>query len=223
MKLRHPVISKAVGVVGACLVRHWVGSLRIHLRFLDPSADPGIARTTGKRYIYAFFHEMMLFPAKVWPWPEMNILISRHHDGELITQVVKRVGISVIRGSTNKGGSRALLEMIHRSDTGHICMTPDGPRGPRRHVQPGLIYLASLTGLPIVGAGLAFRRPWRAPSWDRFALPKPFSVAAGIGAEPLSVPKHADRAAIEHYRVELERRMIEATDQAEAWVEQLRR
>ena len=67
-----------------------------------------MARQTGQRYIYAFFHEVMLFPAYYWPWPEMHILISDHRDGELITQVIRRLGFSVIRGSTTRGGTRAL-------------------------------------------------------------------------------------------------------------------
>ena len=111
----------------------------------------------------------MLFPAYYWNWPEMHILISEHRDGELITQVIKRLGFSVVRGSTTRGGARALREMSLRIDRGHLCVTPDGPRGPRRSVHQGIAYLGSRTGLPIVGAGMAFKKPWRAKSWDRFA------------------------------------------------------
>ena len=115
-----------------------------------------MARRLGRRYIYAFYHEVMLFPAYYWPWPEMHILISDHRDGELITQVVARLGFSVVRGSTTRGGTRALREMTLRVDRGHLCVTPDGPRGPRRSVHQGVAYLSSRTGFPIVGAGMAF-------------------------------------------------------------------
>ena len=221
MKIRHPALIRAAGILGACGVRRLVGTTRFHFRYADPSVDPEIARQTGRRYIYAFFHEMMLFPAYYWAWPEMQILISDHRDGELITQVVERLGFGVVRGSTTRGGARALREMRRRVDRGHLCVTPDGPRGPRRHVHQGLAYLASVTGLPIVGAGMAFQNPRRAHSWDRFAVPRPWRPAACVVPRPVFVPPDADRATIEACRDEVERRMNDATEEAEAWVARL--
>jgi lysophospholipid acyltransferase (LPLAT)-like uncharacterized protein len=84
-----------------------------------------------------------------------------------------------------------------------------------------MIYLASKTGLPIVGAGMAFRRPWRAPSWDQFAVPRPFQPAACVVPPALIVPPDADRATIESCRLEVERRMNDASEQAEEWVQRL--
>jgi lysophospholipid acyltransferase (LPLAT)-like uncharacterized protein len=221
MKIQHPLLIKAVGASGAWLVRRLVGTTRFHFRYTDPLVNPEIARRLGQRYIYAFFHEVMLFPAHCWPWPEMHILISDHRDGELITQVVKRLGFSVIRGSTTRGGARALREMTLRVDQGNLCFTPDGPRGPRRHVHQGMIYAASRLGLPIVGAGMAFQRPWRAKSWDRFAVPRPFRHAACVVPAAVHVPLDADRDVLESCRLEVERRMQEATREAEDWVEHL--
>ena len=221
MKIEHPLAVKAVEVGGAWLIRRLSGSCRFHFRYADPTVDPEVARQTGQRFIYAFYHEVMLFPAYYWAWPEMQILISDHRDGELIARVVGRLGFGVVRGSTTRGGARALREMTHRVDQGHLCVTPDGPRGPRRHVHQGLAYLSSKTGLPIVGAGMAFKNPWRAKSWDRFAVPRPFSAAACVVPEPLLVPPDADRATVEACRAEVERRMLAATDEAEAWVARL--
>lgn len=221
MKIQHPLLVRAVGASGAGLVRRLVGTSRFHFRYDDPTVNPEVARRLGQRYIYAFFHEVMLLPAYYWAWPEMHILISDHRDGELITQVVRRLGFSVVRGSTTRGGARALREMAQRIDRGNPCVTPDGPRGPRRHVHQGLIYLSSRTGLPIVGAGMAFQHPWRARSWDRFAVPRPFRAAACVAPAPLLVPPDADRDTIEQCRRELERRMNQATAEAEAWVEHL--
>src|SRR6478752_4996603 len=101
--------------------------------------------------------------------------------------------------------------MAQRVDLGHLCVTPDGPKGPRRHVHQGLAYLASRTGLPIVGAGMAFQRPWRAKSWDRFAVPRPFGAAACVVPLPVVVSPDADREALEASRLEVERRMQTAT------------
>ena len=130
----------------------------------------------------------MLFPAYYWAWPEMQILISDHRDGELIAQVVGPAGLRRRAGLDHAGGARALREMTHRVDRGHLCVTPDGPRGPRRHVHQGLAYLSSRTGLPIVGAGMAFRRPWRAKSWDRFAVPGPSPPPPASSRPPSSSP-----------------------------------
>ena len=221
MKIQHPLLIRAASATAAWWVRWWVGTSQFHFRYADPALNPEVARRTGSRYIYAFYHEVMLFPAYFWAWPEMQILISDHRDGELITQVVQRLGFGVVRGSTTRGGARALREMTHRVDRGHLCVTPDGPRGPRRHVQPGLAYLASRTGLPIVGAGMAFQRPWRAKSWDQFAVPRPFRAAACVVPEAVTVPPDADRDTIEACRQEVERRMRAAMLEAEEWVEQL--
>jgi lysophospholipid acyltransferase (LPLAT)-like uncharacterized protein len=220
MKIEHPLAQGAIGCAGSWLVR-WLGStIDYHFRYADPAVNPEVARRLGKRYIYAFFHEVMLFPAHYWAWPEMHILISDHRDGELITQVIKRLGFGVVRGSTTRGGTRALREMTLRIDSGNLCVTPDGPRGPRRHVHQGLAYLASRTGLPIVGAGMAFKNPRRARSWDQFCVPRPFSAAACVAPAAVAVPPDADRDTIEASRLEVERRMQAAMIEAEQWVQQ---
>ncbi len=221
MKITHPLAINAAGALGASMIWALGSTLSYHFRYRDPQVDPVKARGSGVRYVYAFYHEVMLFPAYYWPWPEMHILISEHRDGELITQVVSRLGFSVVRGSTTRGGTRALREMTLRIDQGHLCVTPDGPRGPRRVVHQGVAYLSSRTGFPIVGAGMAFKRPFRAKSWDRFCIPKPFSPAACVVPAPVAVPHDADRLTLEDCRREVERRMQEATLEAEAWVEQL--
>jgi lysophospholipid acyltransferase (LPLAT)-like uncharacterized protein len=220
MKIQHPALVNAVGIVGSRLVRGLVGTSRFHFRYADPTLSPEVARLIGRRYIYAFYHEIMLFPAYFWAWPEMQILISDHRDGELITQVIKRLGFGVVRGSTTRGGARALREMTSRVDRGHLCVTPDGPRGPRRHVHQGLAYLASRTGLPVVCTGMAFKDPWRAKSWDKFAVPRPFSHACCVTPEAIYVPPHADRETLEASRVEIERQMLAVSEEAEAWVKE---
>ena len=221
MKIQHPLLIQTIGHVGSHLIRGLGKTWDFHFRYEDPAADPEVARREGRRYIYAFFHEEMLFPAYYWNWPTMNILISDHRDGEMITQVVKRLGFGVVRGSSTRGGARALREMTAKITDGNLCVTPDGPRGPRRHVHQGTAYLASRTGLPVVGAGMAFKDSWRAKSWDRFCVPRPWSKAAAVVPAPVFIPPDADRDALEAGRAEIERRMVAATAEAEAWVEKL--
>ncbi|MFM7315402.1 MAG: lysophospholipid acyltransferase family protein [bacterium] len=219
VKIRDPRVIKSIGFVGSHLVKHWVGTLRFHLRFREPDASPAIARRFGKRYIYAFFHENMLFPARYWNWPEMNILISEHADGEMITQIVKRLGFGVVRGSSTRGGVRALIK-FQSMESGNLCVTPDGPRGPRRHVHPGMVYLSSTTGLPIICGGMAFKNPWRAKSWDKFAVPRPFSDAVAVGTKPIFVPPNIERDQLDEYRMLIEREMNDVQNEADEWINQ---
>ncbi len=221
MKIQNPFLVSAVGRTGAWVVRGVGRTIDYHFRYQDAAVNPEVVRRSGQRFIYAFFHEVMLFPAHYWAWPSMHILISDHRDGELITQVIRRLGFGVVRGSTTRGGVRALREMTSRIETGNLCVTPDGPRGPRRHVHQGLVYLASRTGLPIVGAGMAFKHCSRATSWDRFAVPHPHTPAACVAPPAVTVPPDADRETLEECRLLVERRMQAAMEEAEAWVREL--
>jgi hypothetical protein len=190
-----------------------MGTLRYRRAGHDADKHPTDPRV--QRYLYVFWHETLLVPAtfKV----RAHVLISQHADGEMIAQVCRHLRIGVVRGSTTRGGSKGLLEMLHKARHSHLAVTPDGPRGPRRRVQVGTIFLASHTGLPIVPLGLAYARAWRARSWDRFAIPQPWTTAHGVIGPTLHVPRGLDRAALEHYRRLLEERLLEATAAAERW------
>ncbi|MDR0418206.1 MAG: lysophospholipid acyltransferase family protein [Puniceicoccales bacterium] len=115
---------------------------------------------------------------------KMYGLISPSRDGAWLSEVYRNMGIHAIRGSTQRGGRNALIEMIDAVKKGHtVTITPDGPRGPRYFVKPGIITLAKETHVPILIAGIRMHNAWRFNSWDRFYLPKPFSrisVTCGI-------------------------------------------
>jgi hypothetical protein len=112
--------------------------------------------------------------------------------------------------------------MMRLSRTAHLAITPDGPRGPRRRIQPGSIYLAARTGLPIVPFGIALDRPWRMRSWDRFALPRPWSKAACVTGQPIQVPENLDKDGLEKYRLLVENQLNELTAAAEHLVKDAR-
>ena len=216
MKLRNPVLIKLAALLGAAAIRWWMGTVRYRFAFHDPRTDPNSPALAG-RYIYAFWHEHLLFPAARKPGSRVFVLISQHADGELIARVCRHLGFHTVRGSTTRGGVPAVRALLRQSRRGHLAVTPDGPRGPRRRVQPGIIYLAARTGLPIVPAGIGYQRAWRARSWDRFAVPKPFSTATCVTAPTVWVPPDLDRDALEEYRRRVEQAMLEATEAAERW------
>lgn len=217
MKIRNPFLIKMVGTIVALLVRVWIGSVRYRYRPQGKRFDPTRMKGEG-RYIYAFWHEHLLLPAYHYGQRNVWVLISEHADGELITQACRNLGFSVVRGSTTRGGSRALRQLVKVAEKGHLALTPDGPRGPRRQVQIGLVYLAARTGWPIIPIGFAAENAWRMKSWDRFMLPVPYGSAYCVTGEPIVVPEHADRADLEAYRGKVQQAMDAANRAAEALV-----
>lgn len=213
MKLRHPWLIRLVGFVGAWLIWLWMSTLRYRHAFLDGDEHPANPRC--KRFIYALWHESILFPAVFRT--TIHILISQHADGELIAQACRHLRVKTVRGSSTRGGTQALLQLLRISQQSHLLVTPDGPRGPRRKVQLGLIFLASQTGLPIVPCGVAYPQCWRARSWDRFAVPLPWTTALGVAGQAISVPPGLNRKKLEAYRDLVEQNMLAATAAAERW------
>jgi lysophospholipid acyltransferase (LPLAT)-like uncharacterized protein len=214
MKIRHPVLIKAMGFAIGWVVRLWIGTLRYRYRPMGKNLDPNQANFQG-RYIYAFWHENILVPAYHYGRRDIHVLISEHADGQMIAEACRHLGFRVVRGSATRGGARAVRQMIRRSRSAHLAITPDGPRGPRRQVQPGVVYLAAMTGLPIVPFGIAFESAWRMSSWDRFALPRPWSAAVCVTAEPIVVPSDLPKERLEEYRLRVQQAMDEASAAAE--------
>jgi lysophospholipid acyltransferase (LPLAT)-like uncharacterized protein len=145
-----------------------------------------------------------------------TVLVSRHRDGELIAQLLRMLRGHAIRGSTDRGGVAALRQMMRHSRYRHLALAVDGPRGPRRVIPPGAIYLASRTGMPIIPVGMAYSACWRANSWDRTAVPKPFSRARLVLAGPIEVPPDAGRDAIESRRLHVQAVMDQVQSRAES-------
>jgi lysophospholipid acyltransferase (LPLAT)-like uncharacterized protein len=218
MKIRNPWVIKWIGLVGACIIRLYMSTICFRYRALGLDANPRQRQLAG-RYIYAFWHETVLLPCYAFGRRNILCLISEHADGEMIAQVCHHVGFGVVRGSTSRGAVKALRTMIRLAEKYHFAVLPDGPRGPRRHIETGLMFLAARTGLPLVLAGIGYDRPWRMPTWDRFAVPRPFSKAVILTAEPLRVPADATRPQLEEYRRQAEAILNSLTTQAEKLAE----
>lgn len=216
MKIRNPTIIKLVGFFGSWFIRLWMATVRYRYRPLGRNVDPWRSGLDG-RYIYAFWHENMLVPAYQYGRPDIWVLISQHADGQMIAEVCRHLGFRLVRGSTTRGGAEAVRQMLKLGREAHLAITPDGPRGPRRQVQAGLIYLAARTGLPIIPIGIGFRSAWRMRSWDRFAVPRPWSFASCVTSEPISIPPDADKDQLEQYRLQVEQTMLHVTEVAEQW------
>ncbi len=197
MKLVQPWTVGPGALILSAFIRFWMGTSQFYFTFDEPDADP---RGAPHRGIYIFWHEMLLFPAYTHRRHGFAVLISQHVDGELIARILHMLGFATVRGSTNRQGLSAIRGMMRSGKSYHLAITPDGPRGPRRVVQPGAIYLASKTGMPICPIGLAFRDQWRAGSWDRMALPKPATTGVCISGGRIFVPPDLTAEQIDEYR-----------------------
>lgn len=162
--------------------------------------------------LYALWHDQTLMPityrvnipANSNDLP-VNALVSKHQDGSWLTEFMKHFSVGAIRGSSSKGGAAAVRRMLETSDRGHIFITPDGPRGPRHRVKPGIVYLASQTGMPIVANANAVDRYWDIQgSWTNQIVPKPFSKVFIVIGAAIHVPPDISREEMEHYQKLLE-------------------
>lgn len=200
--------ANLIGLLGALMLRTLGRTWRI--RVTGNHVD-----TRRPDVILAFLHGDMLVPAVLYRRYPAAIMISEHGDGELIAQVVQRLGRHLpVRGSSTRGGARAFLEMVQSKSEMPWAITPDGPRGPRGKVNDGVILLAAEGQREIVPAGYAVARGFRFRSWDKFVLPFPFSKIVGYLGEPMSVPAEVDREARQGFARELESRLAKAHEEA---------
>ncbi len=216
MKLESPAAIGAWSLAATATIRHWMGTLDCRADFGDPTVDPAHPAYRGVK-IYVFWHENILLPLFLRGHCNIAMLLSRHHDADILARVAGMMGFGIVRGSTFKGGSTALRELSARAGAENLTITPDGPRGPRRRLAPGCVFLASTLGLPIVAMGLGYDRPWRLGTWDRFAVPRPFTRARAVVSRPIRVPHGLDRDGIERHRAGVERLLVHLSDEAEAW------
>lgn len=175
-----------IGVpLGVGLLRVLAATWRI-----ERNGEAGWAKLTaaGKGSVLALWHGQ-LFPL-AWAVRDMKllVLVSEHRDGEIITRILENLGYRMIRGSTTRGGARALAEMIRELKAGRsIAVTPDGPKGPARVFSPGAAVAAQRAEVPVVPLYATVSSAWRLKSWDRFMIPKPFARVTVQLGEPTMV------------------------------------
>lgn len=210
-----PLWMRAAGLAAAGGVRAWMSTLEYQALFYDKNVDP-IHGVGGPR-IYVFWHEYILIPLYMRGHCNLSMLLSKHKDADILYRLAYHMGFECVRGSTYGGATEALLELSRRGQHMHLAITPDGPRGPRRQLAQGPIFLASRLQLPIVPFGMGLDRPWRAKSWDRFAVPRPGSRARAVVGPEIYIPPGLSRPELEQQRVGVETLLNSLCDDAEAW------
>lgn len=204
---------KAVGFLG----KHFIDLLFRTTRIRKVDERKVKAVLDSRRFIFAFWHSRILLVSYLYQGWDGVAMVSSSDDGEIIARILQRQGHETIRGSTTRGGLRALTTIIRRLNErprpGGII--PDGPQGPRFRVQKGIITLAKKTGYPIVPVTYSAEKAKIFSSWDRFMLPYPFTKCRVVYGDPVVVPASVDSAAEEAYRVELENELQRITADAD--------
>ena len=163
---------------------------------------------SGRQPVMAFWHGRILPATYYFRRRGIVVITSENFDGEWIARIIERFGFGTARGSTTRGGLKAMLRLVRDMERGKPAgFTLDGPRGPARVAQPGAIWLARATGNPVLPFHLEAASHWTANSWDRTQIPKPFTTVALVVGEPLDVPPDATEGQLEQHRKELEKRL----------------
>ena len=194
-----------------------IRSICVTLRFRVAEDNAGITDGTldDTPKIWAFWHDrvftMPVVYRRYFGQRKGAVLTSPSGDGEFIARVLARFGVGAIRGSSSRRGARALRELADLIKSGgDVVVTPDGPRGPRRVVQSGLIKLAQLTETPIIPIRLQYSSAWYLRSWDRFAIPKPFSKIEILFGKPVLIPRKLTDEETKSQKAALEQSMGKA-------------
>lgn len=208
MKIRSRTLTKLAGWLFALVFRSL--SRTLHIRGFTEAEYTDCSIETRRGYIYALWHDSILIALarQAIERPPVAALVSRHQDGAYLAEFMRHIGIRSIRGSTARGGDQALRELMRVEDCWHIFITPDGPRGPHHEVKPGLVYLASRTGRPIIPMASSGERAWHIRgSWTGLIVPRPFSRCWYLFGEPLSIPSDLSREGIEFQRARIQGEM----------------
>jgi len=201
LPLRKRLEARAIASLVWPLVEGLGGTYHWHNLGVEHLAQ---VRASGRQPIFGFWHGRILAAILRFRDSNITVITSQNFDGEWISKVTAKFGYGSARGSTSRGGSRALVQLRRVLDEGGAAaFTVDGPRGPAKIAQPGAVWLAGATGHPVVPFHIEATRAWALHSWDRHLIPKPGSdVVVAIG-EPLYV-ESTDPAVVETQRVALE-------------------
>ena len=214
MKFRHPIFIKAAAFASAGLLRLWRRTIDWRALYTDPTIDPVHPHHSG-RYIYVCWHEYLVMPIVLRGSRRMLALASEHRDGELISRTMQHLGWSMVRGSTTRGGTAALMRLL-REDSRHLNITPDGPRAAARAGRRcDLSGIAS--GFARGLRGVRVRQAVARPGAGISSRCRGHSAAPGPSLGALRVPTNLGRTDLERYRLWFEKQMNWLTAEAEAW------
>jgi lysophospholipid acyltransferase (LPLAT)-like uncharacterized protein len=206
---------RATLAVGPAVAALGVRALAHTLRLTRDRGTVDGLLAAGTPVIFVSWHGRILLLPWLYASLRARVLASRSRDGEFLARVIERFGFETIRGSSSRGGTGALRAMVGALRQGqNVVVAPDGPRGPREQVKPGIAALARLSGAPVVPMAVGASPEWQLGSWDGFRIPKPFArCVARMGA---AIPAPTDREHDEAARAAIERALVELSARVDA-------
>ena len=217
MKIRSRLLTKLVAAIAVVIVKLLFRTCRVRAHGDVEGISP-YEGTGDRRYLYCIWHDQLMMTVFTGRPQNMAGLVSQHQDGSYLADALKMVGITPVRGSTNRGGARAMRELLDTIRQLHVAITPDGPRGPRHELKQGLVFLASHGGRSIVATAYTCRRCWRIKgSWTDMMIPKPFTTIYIRATAPMEIPPRLKRDGLQEYTDRLQAEM----ERMEAEVEML--
>lgn len=193
MKIRSRWLNLVLSYLATACLRLLFLTVRVDHRHMAPEGTPYLRPRGTQRYTFCMWHDHIVLA--VFSLRTFNLagLISQHRDGGYLADSVLIAGIQPVRGSTSRGGIEAVREILSHPEL-HLAMTPDGPRGPRREMKEGIIYISSRSGRPVVPTALLADRCWSVQgNWTNMIIPKPFSKVLLISGTPIVIPEDLPR------------------------------
>ena len=218
MKIRNRTLVRIASALIVGTLRTWFWTVRATVAPKVPGTSP-YEESGDEKYLYCIWHDGILgviLSHRCW---HMAGLVSPHTDGSYVADIMQSMGIHPIRGSSHRRAAGALREMMAAAEDWHIAIATDGPRGPRREVKSGIVYLASKTGRPIVPVAFDAKSAWRVKGrWTSMVIPWPFRKAKIVGGDLIHIPPDLDKDGIEEHRLVVQKAMDDLTDELAAEV-----
>lgn len=193
MKIRSRWMNIVLSVIGTWCMRALFLTVRVDHRSVVAEASPYRRASGAVRYAFCLWHDYIVTAVFASGTYQLSGLISQHRDGSYLADSARIAGIRPVRGSASRGGAEAVRELLDMPEY-HVAITPDGPRGPRRVMKEGIVFIAARSGRPVVPTAVLADRFWTIRgSWTTMQIPKPFSRALLIAGRPMEVPSGIER------------------------------
>jgi lysophospholipid acyltransferase (LPLAT)-like uncharacterized protein len=195
-------------------------TLSYSISWEEPPSPPDA--TFEKPVIYSFWHRAVFASAWLWRKTGIAVMVSRSFDGEYIARTIERLGFLAVRGSSSRGGAKALLGLKNQLAQGNLVVfTIDGPRGPKYVAKPGPVLLSRASAMPMAAFYVALSDAWVLNTWDALMIPKPFSKALVRFSAKVRVPIEAGGAQMDEFHAHLQSALERVTWFAEEHVKQV--
>jgi len=194
-------------------------TLRYSISWEEPPSPPDAIYE--KPVIYSFWHRAVFPSAWLWRKTGIAVMVSRSFDGEYIARTIEKLGFVAVRGSSSRGGAKALLGLRSQLEQGNlVAFTIDGPRGPKYVAKPGPVLLARASAFPMAAFYVALSDTWVLNTWDALMIPKPFSKALVRFSAKMAVPADAANADMDAQTAEFHRQLQTALDRVTRFAEE---